>query len=66
MPGFARAAHDLPLGAARAELDPGHDGDGHEQPGENRKCMAKLTMTRATLAVKARTMIQGMVIGLRS
>ncbi|MGO8889575.1 MAG: SDR family NAD(P)-dependent oxidoreductase [Streptosporangiaceae bacterium] len=23
----------LPAGAARPELDPGHDGDGHQQPG---------------------------------
>ena len=34
--------------------------------GENRKCTAKLTMTRATMAMKARAMIQGLVIGLRS
>lgn len=32
MPGFARAADGLSLGAARAGLDPGHDGAGH-QPG---------------------------------
>ncbi len=30
MPGFARAADGLSLGAARAGLDPGHDGTGHQ------------------------------------
>ena len=34
--------------------------------GENSKCTAKLTMMRAMTAMKARAMIQGMVIGLRS
>jgi hypothetical protein len=33
VPGFVRAADGLSPGAARAELDPGHDGDGRQQPG---------------------------------
>src|ERR1700730_1983660 len=31
--GWPPTADGLSLGAARAELDPGHDGDGHQQPG---------------------------------
>jgi hypothetical protein len=31
-PGSGRPASGLPVGAARPELDPGQDGDGHQQP----------------------------------
>src|SRR5215472_7299624 len=34
--------------------------------GENRKCTAKLSAARATMTIRARAMIAGMVIGLRS
>lgn len=34
--------------------------------GENKKCRTKLMTVRATMAMTARAMIQGMVIGVRS
>ncbi len=37
MPGFSRAAEGLSLAAAQAEPDPGHDGDGHQQPGREQE-----------------------------
>ena len=36
-PGLVRAADGLSSGAARAELDPGHDGEGHQRPGREQE-----------------------------
>ena len=66
MPGFVRVADRLSLGAARANLIQATMATATSGQGENSKCTAKLTMMRATMAMTARAMIQGMVTGLRS